>query len=107
MWQQNISFQCVIADEDAAVLVIMKNTATIHSMPITDDTDMKLTIRYFLVQNDVIITNESSEVELDDEVITLAGNITSVAKACLCRKQLEKVCLHIFIESCNYRMFQQ
>ena len=53
----------------------MKNTATIHSMPITDDTDMKLTIRYFLVQNDVIITNESSEVELDDEVITSAGNI--------------------------------
>ena len=46
----------------------MKEAPTIAQVKQIQDRELKMTIRYFFKQNGVIKTNESSEIEIDDEV---------------------------------------
>ena len=60
--------QCVIGEGRYGCLVIMKEGPTITQVKESEDCELKMTIRYFFKQNGVIKTNESSEIEIDNEV---------------------------------------
>ena len=57
-----------MGDGQYGVLVIVKNIHAIRALSRRIDTDIKLTVRYFQMQKGVMLTDTSSEVEVDDEV---------------------------------------
>ena len=61
--------QCVIGDGQYGTLLMVKDINTIHTLQQNVPPDVKVTIRYFQMQNDVLMT-DTSEIEVDDEVNT-------------------------------------
>ena len=57
-----------MGDGQYGVLVIVKDIHARISLLRRIDRDIKLTVRYFQMQKGVMLTDTSSEVEVDDEV---------------------------------------
>ena len=60
--------KCVIGDDQYGILVIVKDVHTIHAMTRKLEQEHKLAMRLFQVKYGCIMTHETSQIEVDDDV---------------------------------------
>ena len=62
--------QCVIAQDNEGIMVLMKRNFLINMIDDHRDQKVKVTLRFFKIDDGVITTTDKTEIEIDDEVNT-------------------------------------
>ena len=60
--------QCVIAQGNAGIMVLMKRSYLIDIVNDHRDTKVKVTVRFFNIEDRVIHTTDKTEIEIDNTV---------------------------------------
>ena len=66
-----ITLQCVIADGKIGIMILIKRNYLIRMIDDNRNEKVKLTLRFFNIEDKVIHTTDKTEIELDDTVIIL------------------------------------
>ena len=64
----SLHFQCVIAQGNAGIMVLLKRRYLIDVINENRDTKVKVTVRFFNIEDRVIHTTEKTEIEIDSAV---------------------------------------
>ena len=60
--------QCVIAQDNEGIMILMKRNFLINMIDDHRDQKVKVTLKFFKIDDCVITTTDKTEIEIDDEV---------------------------------------